>query len=414
MDTQGQQSYYPAFPQQSIVGSLSEVARLLSKGTEVSEEFIFMSALTCFGAMVSGVLKVNIGYTSDTRLYTLLLGESYAAKKSTAMTKTIDFFKRIAPIEDWGTMSGVGSAEGLARGLEDHSRTLLFYDELQSFIEKTKVQASVLLAMVASLFERNDYQSVTKKKAIDLTGVRLSLLACCTTKTYEQVWTPDAIAIGLPNRLFLVYADAKPKVAWPEAVDKDECDRLTKRISNQIRLAAREFDITSEAKIEWERWYKNLPKSEHVKRLDTIGVRLMPILALTMDKEIVDEEVVKHVMAVMDYELRLRSLTDPIDADTLMAKVEERIRRVLKNRGPLSKREIRQATHADRSGSWAFKTALQNLIESKDISVKKIGRKEVYEYSAIAPEHDLPVTSGQEQVTVPETDEIEITEVDAA
>jgi len=139
----------------------------------------------------------------------------------------------------------------------------------------------------------------------------------------------------------------------------------------------------------------------------------MPILALTMDKEIVDEEVVKHVMAVMDYELRLRSLTDPIDADTLMAKVEERIRRVLKNRGPLSKREIRQATHADRSGSWAFKTALQNLIESKDISVKKIGRKEVYEYSAFAPEHDLPVTSGQEQVTVPENEEIEIIEVDA-
>jgi hypothetical protein len=406
MDAQqsAQQSYYPSFPQQAIVGSLGEVAKLLSEGTEVSEEFIFTCALTCFGAMISGVLKVNIGYPSDTRLYTLLLGESYAAKKSTAMSKTIDFFKRIAPIEDWSTLSGAGSAEGLARGLEDHSRTLLFYDELQSFIEKTKVQASVLLAMVASLFERNDYQSVTKKKAIDLTGVRLSLLACCTTKTYEQVWTPDAIAIGLPNRLFLVYADAKPKVAWPKAVDKDECGRLTEKISQQIRIARRVFDITPGAKDKWACWYKGLPKSEHVKRLDTIGVRLMPILALTMGKDTVDEEVVSHVMEVMNYELSLRALTDPIDADTQMARVEERIRRTLKNRGPLSKREIRQATHADRAGIWAFTTAMQNLLESKDISMKRVGRKEVYEYSATAPEHDQ---------TAPEKEEIEIIEVDA-
>ena len=41
------------------------------------------------------------------------------------------------------------------------------------------------------------------------------------------------------------------------------------------------FDIDPDAHVLWGEWYLNLADSVHAKRLDTIGFRLMAILALT-------------------------------------------------------------------------------------------------------------------------------------
>jgi hypothetical protein len=300
------------------------------------------------GTIASGKLRLNIGLNSDTRLFTVLLGKSYAAKKSTAMSRTIDFFKELNSPIPWHVNCGVGSAEGLAKELNANSRTLLVFDELRSFIEKTKVQASVLLPMVTSLFENYSWDNVTKTVSISVRDARLSMVGCCTTETYEHLWSADAIAIGMLNRLFVVDADAKPKVAWPQPPNKDALQQLGRRIQEQLARLPVTFDIDPNAKVRWEEWYQALPASEHSKRLDTIGLRLMPLLALTMDKNVVDAEVVGCVVAILDYELRLRMLTDPIDADDRIAKLEEKIRRSLRAHGPLTRRELRQRVHADR------------------------------------------------------------------
>jgi hypothetical protein len=350
-------------------GSLGELARELSKGTEVPEEFIFATALTCFGAIASGHLTLKVGMDSDTRLFTVLLGKSASAKKSSAMARTIGFFQKLNSPISWIVNYGVGSAEGLAKEFTTHNRILLAYDELRSFTDKTKVQASVLLPMIASLFEKYSWDNTTKIGAVSVRNARLSLVGCCTTETYEHLWTSEAIAIGMLNRLFVVDADARPKVAWPSPPDQAVLEGLRGRIQQQLARLPITFDITPEAKHLWEEWYRNLPASEHAKRLDTIGLRLMPVLALTMDKRTIDSDVMERVTAMMDYELNLRTLTDPIDADDRIARMEEKIRRNLKAKDPLTKRELRQNVHADRDGLWAFETALKNLTRNEDIAL---------------------------------------------
>ena len=109
------QSEGPAFPRMAIKGSLGELASELSKGTEVPEEFIFATALTCFGAIASGQLTLKHGMDSDTRLFTVLLGKSASAKKSSAMSRTIEFFQKLNSPIPWIVKYGVGSAEGLAK-----------------------------------------------------------------------------------------------------------------------------------------------------------------------------------------------------------------------------------------------------------------------------------------------------------
>ncbi len=141
----------------------------------------------------------------------------------------------------------------------------------------------------------------------------------------------------------------------------------------QLARLAYTYEIAPDAKQAWERWYHLLPQSEHVKRLDTIGLRLLPLVALSNDRDIIDLRTVNDVCEILDYELKLRMLADPIDADNTIAKLEERIRRTLSVKGPLSNRDLRRSVHADRDGVWAYEKALRNLSRVGDISTRPDG-----------------------------------------
>lgn len=373
------------FPSEALVGSLGEFAKVMAQGTEVPEEFYFAAGLTFVGAVAAGTLKVGAALDLEPRLYTLLLGESADVKKSTALRRTAAFLGELwaarqpvllisrgtrspTPLINWGT----GSAEGLARKLnESPAGVVLAYDEMQSFVEKTKVQASVLLPMVASLFEQTAWDNATKaKSSVSLRDAHLSIVGCCTIDTYSGMWTPEAIAIGFPNRLFVVSADRKRKVAWPEPPDAAALDCVRAHIQRQIDRLPITLDINPDAKAEWERWYESLPGSVHAKRLDTIGFRLLALLAFTNDKYRIDLETVKSVTALLRYEMQLRVMTDPVDADNRIAHLEQRIRQVLRVKGPLKKRVLRNYTNANRYGLWAFQMAIDNLRKAGDIAYR--------------------------------------------
>ena len=67
--------------------------------------------------------------------------------------------------------------------------------------------------------------------------------------------------------------------------------------------------------------------------------------------------------------MAVRRQYDPIDADTIVAKLEEKVRRYLsiKVKGPLTERDLRRFTNADKAGIWAFRMATRNLVAVGDI-----------------------------------------------
>jgi hypothetical protein len=383
------------FPHSAIVGSIGDLARVLADGSEVCEEFFFMGGLTVFGAIVSRNLSLNVRMPVSPRLFTTLIGDSYGAKKSTAMKSTVGEFEKILDrlsVNNLRILYGVGSSEGLMRELTSRPNVLLAYDELKGFVDKSKVQNSCLLPMVTSLFEGENWDNVTRrsKQSLSIRGAHLSLIGCCTLDTYAEMWTPESIAIGLPNRLFVVKGSRKQKVALPKPPDDQALCEIRKKIIYQIEKFDLDTDeqikleFTDEAKEYWTFWYENLPESEHVRRLDTIGLRLLALIAFTTDKTCVDLETAEIVKSILDYEFAIRKLTDPINADNIIARLEESIRRVLGACGPHKERELRRKVHADRSGMWAFQKAIQNLRKANDISIQRVGKTWIYELNAQA------------------------------
>jgi hypothetical protein len=362
-----------AFPGHIMTGAAGCFSEVLADCMEPPQHFFFMGYLTCLGAVLSNRITLKTELRPQPRLYLVILGESADDRKSTAISKTVDFFLNAAT--DFRACFGVGSAEGLQRRFLKDSNILLVYDELKAFVGKAKVDGSVLLPCVCTLFESNRYESHTKDREIILSGAGLSILAASTIETYERCWDSAFQDIGMTNRLFIVPGQGKRQHAIPGKVPAHEWDTMKNDLGKVLRAASLtpELDITPGARALYEEWYLNLEQSIHTKRLDTYALRFLILLAANAGKSEVDEPVVQDAIDLMNWQLQARRMHDPIDADSAVAKIEEKIRRVLTT-GPRSDRDLKRAVHYNRIGTWVFSNAVRNLTKSNEIHFDKTAK----------------------------------------
>jgi len=341
-------------------------AHLYSSYLEVPEHFLYMAFLTCLGSILSNKIRLASELDTQPRLFTILLGESADDRKSTALIKVVNFFKET--MEYFPTCWGIGSAEGLQIRLKKDSNLLLCFDEFKGFINKCKIEASVLLPAVNSLFEMNLYEAHTKNSSIDIKNAHLSMLAASTVQTWERIWTPSFTDIGFYNRLWLVPGAGERKFSLPSKIPDEQKQALKNSLVDILKSVDQgmELDLTEEAKEMYQSWYMNLEQSIHSKRLDTYSMRLMPLLAINEFKDEIDKSIIEKVIALSNWQLEVRCLYDPVDAENKVAKLEERIRRALKS-GPKTDRDLKQRTNANREGLWYYGMAINNLVKFKEI-----------------------------------------------
>ncbi|MCL6559628.1 MAG: DUF3987 domain-containing protein [Firmicutes bacterium] len=363
------------FPESAYCGLAAEFAEVFSTYTETPKASYYISFLTFLGLLFSGKVTLQSQLNVQPRLYVVILGKSGIARKSEAIKQTARFFKSLVDGKPswYPMMTGIGSVEGAADkwNMEEKEsgicRCLLCFDELKIFVDKAKTNGSILLPMITSLFEQNSYENITRTfKNVNLQNLHLGLIAACTIETYERMWEPQFLDIGFINRLFLV-ADAPDKrIALPEEIPghlinplREKTFRLIQHVANLPGVT--KLVLTPEAKELWSSWYRDMPQDIYAVRLDSIGLRLMPLLAVNEGSfSEVGAGIVRKVIAILEYQYVTRKLYDPIDAETKTAQLEEKIRRILSVQ-PATKRDLQRRTHANRIGLWFFNQALNNL-----------------------------------------------------
>jgi hypothetical protein len=363
-----------AFPFEVMTGAAGYFTNVYSQYMEAPEPFLFMGYLTALGATLSKDLTIASILKTQPRLFTVLVGESATDRKSTTLNIVTEHFLNV--INGFCSCWGIGSAEGLQKILkkaadEEHlPGTLLVFDELKSFVNKCKIESSVLLPCVNTLFESNRYESHTKKQSIIIEKAHLSLLGASTLNTYQRIYNDVFIDIGFPNRVFLVVSTANRQFSFPEKIPvsefhtmQDNLIRILQHIDNGLEL-----NINQEAKQRYDQWYKNIEQSIHAKRLDTYSLRLMMLLAVNNLKSEIDLVTTEHAISLCNWQLQIRKLYDPIDADTVNAKVEESIRRALKQKGPLKNRDLKRYINVYRHGLWFYEISLKNMLKAKEIA----------------------------------------------
>jgi len=351
-------------------GAAGHFADVYGSYLEVPKHFLYMSYLTCLGSILADRLTVLTELNPQPRLYTILLGESADDRKSTALIKVVNFFKE--SLTDFNVCWGVGSAEGLQRRLKTDNNLLLCFDELKQFVNKCKIETSVLLPCVNTLFEANFFESNTKTTQVNIDNGKLTFLAASTIQTYEKIWTQAFTDIGFTNRLFLVPGTGTKRFSIPLKVPQDKKFELAKDLKTLLENVGDrlELDLSTDAKEVYHDWYMNIPDSIHSKRLDTYALRLMALVAVNEFKQKIDAPIVSKTVRLSDWQLEVRTLYDPIDAETSIGKIEEKIRRQLA-KGSLNDRDLKLAVHAHRSGLWIYNSAIKNLSRFGEIKFDK-------------------------------------------
>jgi hypothetical protein len=133
------------------------------------------------------------------------------------------------------------------------------------------------------------------------------------------------------------------------------------------------LQLTAEAREQWAKFPELVGGGEITTRLDTIGMRLMAVLAVTSGKKEIDLDIVNATMAFLRYQKLVRERYRPSQAETMEAKIEESILRQLQRRGLMTKRDLRRGTNADRFGIERFNSALAAL--KNDHQIEEVGGK---------------------------------------
>ncbi|MCI2429474.1 DUF3987 domain-containing protein [Candidatus Acetothermia bacterium] len=362
------------FPESAYIGLASDFADTYSTACESPKSYFYLSFLTCLGALVGDRVILQGATKAPARLYIVLLGASGLSRKSTAIKLTTDFFAR--NVMSFPVVRGLGSAEGLAKTIEKRNYTncLMVFDELRTFVDKAKIEGSILLSIVNTLFDETRAENHTKGHDIELQDVHLSLLSACTLDTFSNLFDANFVAIGFPNRLLLVLDEAKESIPVPREVPSSIEQALTQELGAtlyQLRAYTPAnpltMRLTPEAEAIWGEFYRTIPRTVTGTRIDAIGLRLAMLIALSAGKTEIDAETINAATGIAKWQLAVREEVMPTDAANAIAVMEQKIVKVLRSRGPLAEKKLRDQTNAYRAGLWVFSTALANLQQAKEV-----------------------------------------------
>ena len=352
-----------SFPEHSMSGIALDYANLMSQYFESPKPFWYFSFLTCLGHLTSETVILDGSLKTQPRLYMIMLGSSGVSHKSWAGEYTYKFFRELFN-SSFPICTGVNSDSGLKNVLAKNSSVLLWFDEFQTFIKKASISGSSLLQHVNELYESNRSEVQKEQKTQIIDPGYLSLLAACTKETYEKVYTPEFLAIGFTNRLWIVPAERTKKVSIPRNIPESQLDPIRERLmSIHARCkTGRIVTMTINSLDEYDSWYMELAESEYATRLDGYAQRLLVLCALSDGSMEVNRDTVRQVAELCNWQLKVRRHYAPYDADNQLAELEQKIMRHCTIYTP-TERELKVAIRVQKYGFGLYGKAIDNLIK---------------------------------------------------
>ena len=397
-------------------GTLYEdFAQLCGKDNFIPHEFFIESIKTVVGAVCGHRIQPD-GYDNQqpARWYTILIGPG-GGGKSSASKWAINLFigtGLVYELSQTGAFLRIGcakgsfaSASGMSKiGWSKHSRILQVYDEVTTVIEKFSITGSggSFLDMNNELFEYcpSVPLSITKDSKNDTFPrgeVHNSILGCTTPLRWQNAFKKtNSDNSGFFQRLNVISNASSDRVAQLLVPDLSEIrDRFVRKIQplEFQRVVVRQ---TPEATELFDKWYsEKLTEWENVSddikgRIQVMVVRNASHLAWLMSGDDVtpdaekanepievscDEDIMNRAIALAEYEVRVRQLHKPIEADNPYAQIENAIERYfVENEGqPVTRRQLYRLLTANRHGSQIFDRCVMNLIQE---GLMKIGDRE--------------------------------------
>jgi len=266
--------------------------------------------------------------------------------------------------------------EGLLRALQQAQGVpvLNYFDELELMFKKASVPGSAGTTPLHVLYEENAYSHTLRQGNLSLVNAHLALLGNATTDRFSDIWEGEHIDSGFFSRWMLVTAPVETRrMPNPQLPDETRVSHLGSKIKEIFDRVRTQYIAQGSpvligfadeaAEKMWSDYYIDEidPSDPSYNRIDTIGERLMMILALAQNQTVIDIATVRAVIEFLRYQVAVRRILAPQVAENPTARVQKKILARLGPDGALTRRELYRAVHADRYGTHIFDMALSGL-----------------------------------------------------
>jgi hypothetical protein len=223
-------------------------------------------------------------------------------------------------------------------------------------------------------------ENATKDKFQQVKTAHLSLMAFCTTDTWDSLFTPSFLNIGFVNRLWIVPGEGFKKDFYPEPIPEDKKRNLMRKLTNLMEKFPQGtvIEISLEAEKRMDEWYKSFERTEFTTRIESYGLRILMIMAVSEGKTTIDLDMAERVISLLDWQVKVRDTYQPQDYTDTMSRIENLIRRAVKKNPWIDEGILLKNIHSARFDSWKVDKAFENLLRNKELVFRHTARTKKY------------------------------------
>jgi hypothetical protein len=221
---------------------------VVSRCTEAPDVFHLGSFVAAVGCLIGRKAWVCCPHRVYPNFYSLLVGKTANARKTTAYQFSIDLFDEVQELlydDHAKRLNGLASPEGLAlamkyRDSQEPYRILGIEDEFRSLITKGGQRAVAnLIPKITGLFNSpRAFEVNTKNNPILVRNPFLCLLAASTRAWFEQSLTQRDVSGGFLNRWLLFEGQAEKELPTPPPVEQRPWENLVLEVADAFRTAS--------------------------------------------------------------------------------------------------------------------------------------------------------------------------------
>lgn len=363
-----------------------DFAREATRGNFIPPEFPIEALKTFVGAAAGHLMGVE-GDDNEARFYTVLIGLPQKGKST-----SINNAQKVLPAslaytgiwqwEEIGTLvGGFGSQVGLIKKAKVHRQILQLSDEFSTLADKFKITGSGLSfqSLINELYEKTLPPSNYTKDSVTAIEkpLHFSLLGATTPDKWADTFGGAGTeGSGFIQRLNIVGSDEERTVAQLPKINFELFSSLVNKIK-ALRENSYTMPLNEEAKRllqDWYRWLQTRTEAD-TGRLNTLAIRNAAHLGWLLDVgrggRTGPEEVIRRVIVLSNYQLKMRQKYQPIQGDTPWAMMENKIVLVVKQTREIARRDLYRKVHGARYGLKVFNSALTMLSGEGLIKLKE-------------------------------------------
>ena len=356
-----QESAAMTMPAMAYHGLAGRFVEALHQSTEAPREFRLAAFLTVVGALIGRQAWVTYSRPTYPNLFTLLLGATASARKSTVMAFALDLMTSVVERTQAKVkpLYGLASVEGLAAAMKDGDspdpyRIVVIEDELKSLLRKAQQKGvSNLIPRLTELFNcGRNFEVNTKTEKAVIKNPFACIVSASTPAWFAESIGESEISGGFLNRWTMFLGKTETLIPFPLQPDAATWEGIAEDLRCAVQQAHGDYPLTQEAREVFTEFYQALRgagtddglRAEATARTDLHAIKFALLFAVLDRKSRIEVDDVSRGIALATFNREVALSVIATAGLSRIGAMEQRLIAALKT-GRLSTREAMRKLH---------------------------------------------------------------------